>query len=96
MNNDQQSSIFSTLDAYLTGFLQLSGFDPSLKISKANDHKVVFVFESSPELYDALGAYHGGATVSALVFANIIKTLKSQVLSMKRSTDNGKSRNKHW
>ena len=95
MNNGQQLSIYSTLDAYQAGFLKLSGFDPSLKISKANDHKIVFVFEASPELYDALGGYLNGATVSALVFANIIKTLKSQVLSMKRSNGDGK-KNNHW
>jgi hypothetical protein len=81
-NNDVGHAVFSTLDAYIAGFLTLRGFIPELI---EEGRKIVFTFESSKELNKAIDEYNGGATVEALRLAFAIKTLKSKIFSMRKN-----------
>jgi len=76
---------FTTLDAYLAGFLTLKGFVPDLIQEKAN--KVVFAFDVSKELHQAINEYNSGASVEAARLAFAVKTLKSQIHSMRRNKE---------
>ena len=80
----QRDARFTTLDAYLAGFLVLSGFKPDLI---EQGPKVVFSFTKTDALLDALSQYNAGATVEAVRFALTIKTLKSQIFSMRRNKE---------
>lgn len=81
---DQTEKVYTTLDAYQAGFLTLKGFIPKL-IEQNN--KVVFVFSQSDELLKALTDYNSGAFVNASRFSFTIKTLKSQIHSMRRNKE---------
>jgi hypothetical protein len=77
-NDDAQD--FTTLDAYLAGFLTLQGFIPQLI---KQGPKVVFLFHGTIELQESINAYHSGAEVEAIRLAIAIKALKCQIFSMK-------------
>lgn len=77
---------FTTLDAYLSGYLTLRGFTPILV---EQGSKVVFSFEASDSLYQAITDYNNGATVEASRLALAIKTLKSQIFSLRRNKESG-------
>jgi hypothetical protein len=81
----QQTNLYSTLDAYQAGFLTLNGFTPKLVDQNG---KIVFVFIQSDELLQELADYNRGAVVEAARFAFTIKTLKSQIHSMRRNNEN--------
>ena len=83
-NKGQTGKIYSTLDAYQAGFLTLRGHDPTL-VSQGK--KIVFVFSGTDRLYGDLSDYHSGATVEALRLAIAVKSLKSQIFSMKRGNE---------
>jgi Domain of unknown function (DUF5659) len=85
-----QDNNFTTLDAYLSGFLVLKGFRPSLVKSVANS-KIIFVFRSTPKLFESISQYGDGSKVEAVKFSTAIKALKSQIHSI-RSKDNDQSR----
>ncbi len=72
---------YTTLDVYQASFLILKGFVPSFV---TENEKVVFSFELSPQLLQALSAYNSGAIVKANELANTVKLLKSRVFAMKR------------
>ena len=76
---------FTTLDAYLAGFLTLNGFTPKLMQEKEN--KIVFAFEVSDELHKSITEYNAGAFVEASRLAFAVKTLKSQIHSMRRDKE---------
>jgi hypothetical protein len=84
-NNDLQESVYTTLDAYQAGFLTLRGFTPKLIDQNG---KIVFVFTQSDKLLKELAEYNSGAVVEASRFAFAIKTLKSQIHSLRRGKDN--------
>jgi hypothetical protein len=84
-NNEQQEKFYSTLDAYQAGFLTLRGYSPKLVDQNG---KIVFVFIQSDELLRVLAEYSAGAVVEAARFAFSIKTLKSQIHSMRREKEN--------
>ena len=71
---------FTTLDAYLSGYLALKGFKPHLVFQPGKD-KVVFSFQNTPELLEVISEYNQGGKVEALNFAVTIKALKSQIHS---------------
>jgi hypothetical protein len=72
--------VYTTLDAYQTGFLTLKGHSPKLI---PQDDKIVFLFEATDAFYRDLAEYNGGALVNASKFAMTIKALKSQIIGLK-------------
>lgn len=76
--------LYTTLDAYQAGFLTLRSFIP--KLIEQGD-KVVFAFDASDSLYQAITEYNAGAMVEASRFALAIKALKSQIYSLRRSNE---------
>jgi hypothetical protein len=79
--NKGQLAQFTTLDSYIAGYLTLQGFQPDL-VDQGG--KVVFVFESSDGLNQAIAAYHTGAKVQASVLASAVKSLKGQIHAVRR------------
>lgn len=75
-NNEQTEKVYTTLDAYLSGYLTLKGFIPKL-ISQGD--KVVFLFHASDGLYTAIAEYNSGAMVEAIRFASVANNLESQI-----------------
>ncbi len=84
-NNVHSEQVYTTLDRYQSGFLTLRGFVPRL-IEQSG--KVVLVFIQTKELLQALADYQNGAVVEAARFAFAIKTLKSQIHSMRKNKEN--------
>ena len=82
--NEQNNEIFTTLDSYISGYLTIKGFIPTLV---EQSEKVVFVFDSSDALYQAIAEYNNGAIVSASQLALAVKTLKSQIHSLRRNKE---------
>lgn len=78
------SKVYTSLDAYLAGFLTLKGFIPKL-IEQGN--KVVFSFEISDKFFKTLAEYNNGAKVEALRLAVAVKSLKSQIFSLRRDKE---------
>lgn len=83
-NNEQNIKVFTSLDAYLSGYLTLRGFIPKLI---EQGEKVVFAFNSSDAFYQAIAEYNNGAIVSASQLALAVKTLKSQIHSLRRNKE---------
>lgn len=83
-NKDYKEKVFTTLDAYLSGFLTLKGFTPEL-VDQGD--KVVFVFSASDGLYQAISEYNSGATVEAVRLVLATKALKSQIHSLRRNNE---------
>lgn len=77
---------FSTMDAYLGGFLVLRGFKAEAAYQTG---KVVFVFQNSEDLHRAITDFHQGAVVIAAAFTTSIKSLKGQIHDLRRTTDKG-------
>jgi len=82
---NEKDRLYTTLDAYQAGFLSLNGFIP--KLIEQGD-KVVFCFQAGSELFKAISEYNGGALVEASRLAFAIKTLKSQIHSLRREKGN--------
>lgn len=85
MNKDYEKDVFTTLDAYISGFLVMRGFIPKLVQQRS---KVVFSFQSSDKLFEAISDYNSGANVQAVSFALAVKTLKSRIFSLRRNKEN--------
>jgi hypothetical protein len=77
---------WTTLDSFVSGFLATQGFQPSL-ISQNGNKKIAFSFPATPELYKALNEYNNGALIEASRFALTVKSLKSQIFSMKTNNE---------
>jgi len=75
--------VFTSLDAYLSGYLTLKEFTPKL-INQGD--KVIFSFNASDELYNAISEYNSGALIEGVRFALIVEDLKSQVFLLKNNT----------
>ena len=84
-NNEQTEKVYTTLDSYQAGFLTLRGIIPKLIDQNG---KIVFVFPQTNKLLKELAEYNAGASVEASRFAFAIKTLKSQIHSMRRGKEN--------
>ena len=76
---------YTTLDAYVAGFLTLRKHIPDFIDQNG---KFVFVFIQSDELSQDLDDYNAGAVVEAAKFAFAIKTLKGQIHSLRKEKDN--------
>ncbi|MFC1549580.1 DUF5659 domain-containing protein [Nitrospirota bacterium] len=79
MRNEERET-FTTLDAYLAGYLSLNGLSPTL-IQKGD--RIIFTFPANTKLYSIIDEYNNGATVEASKFAFTIKTLKGQLFNIK-------------
>jgi hypothetical protein len=91
MDNQQSENVYSTMDVYQAGFQMLRQHIPVLDNQRG---KVVFVFKATDTFYNDLNDYNSGATVEALKFAIAIKTLKSQIFSIRNKGEWGKKQ--HW
>lgn len=86
-SEEERVKIFTTLDVYISSFLSLKGFTPKLIVQNGSG-KIVFAFNTSPELLKEIENYNGGATVKASQFALTIKALKSQIFAHKEEMRN--------
>jgi hypothetical protein len=84
-NNEQSEKVYTTLDAYQSGFLTLKNHIPKLIDQNG---KIVFCFIVSDTFYRDLEDYNSGALIEASRFAFAIKTLKSQIHSMRKGKEN--------
>jgi hypothetical protein len=84
-NNDQSEKVYTTLDAYQAGFLTLKNYIPKLIDQNG---KIVFCFIVNDTFYSDLADYNSGALIEASRFAFAIKTLKSQIHSLRREKEN--------
>ena len=82
MGNDEKKVFFRTLDIYITAWLILQGFNPTLE---RQDSKVIFCFASTKKLVEALSKFNSGGTVEVSKFSFTIKNLKSQMFATKRT-----------
>jgi len=82
-NSVQKEKVYTTPDSYAAGWLTLKGFIP--KLIEQGD-KVVFSFDASDELYNAISEYNSGALIEAVRFVLIVEDLKSQVFLLKNKT----------
>lgn len=83
-NKLEIGKVYTTLDAYQSGFLTLKGLIPRLVDQNG---KIVFTFSQSDELLKALTDYNSGAFVDASRFSFAIKTLKSQIHSLRKNKE---------
>ena len=83
-DNDQTVTAYTTLDAYQAGFLTLRKHIPKFV---EQGSKIVFSFTASDELYHDIADYNSGAVVEALRLALAVKTLKSQIHSMRKNKE---------
>ncbi len=84
-NKEQSARVYTTLDAYQAGFLTLKKHTPDFIDQQG---KIVFVFTQSDQLLQDLADYHAGAVIEAVRFAFAIKTLKSQIHSLRKNKEN--------
>jgi len=84
-NKDLPVKFYTTLDAYQSGFLTLRGHVPKLV---EQGGKIIFVFTESDAFLKDLADYHNGALIEAFRLAASVKTLKSQVHSMRKNKEN--------
>ena len=83
-NNEQSEKVYTTLDAYQAGFLNLKGHIPEL-VEEQN--KIVFAFRLNEALLKSLSDYNNGALIEASKLAFAIKALKSQIHSLRRGKE---------
>lgn len=83
MDKGNGSVSYSTLDAYVAGFLSLKGHAPSL-VDQGG--KIAFVFPLTADLRRSLDEFNSGSMVKASAFVFEIKSLKSQIFEVRRET----------
>ncbi len=71
---------FETLDIYLSAFIHLAGFSPSLQIK---NNRVVFIFPACDDLYRLMSNFNANVNVPVADFVTAIKSLRGQMLAMK-------------
>ena len=69
---------FTTLDLYLSAFLESNGIQPNLE---TNNGRVVFSFPQSEELYKLISAYNSNESVPIADYIYVLKNLKGRMLS---------------
>ncbi len=75
-----QSKKLNLLDVNLASFLQLCGIPPKLEL---NNGRVIFTFTATDELYKLMNNYNSNVNVPILDYVTTLKTLRSQMLSMR-------------
>jgi hypothetical protein len=74
---------FSTLDVYLSAFLELHGFQATLERSNGSG-RIVFVFPQSDELYRYVNAFNGDEMVPVAGYASAVRTLKARMFAIRQ------------
>lgn len=90
--NNGQDKVYSTLDSFQSGFLTLKGHTPRFENQNG---KIVFVFALTDTLTKDLQDYNNGAIVEASKFTFAVKTLKSQIHSMRKEKDYDPFKTRH-
>lgn len=67
---------YETTDINLTSFLRCRNF-PIIKIQRDGETRVLFMFENSPELRNAIVEYVNDGNVPVRSFSNTLRDLKS-------------------
>jgi hypothetical protein len=80
MTKTEQKTL-QTLDLYLSSYLSLCGISPKLEI---NNGRVVFVFPANDDLYKLMVNYNSNVNVPVTDFVTTIKTLRGQMLTMRK------------
>ena len=78
---EKELRLFNTYDVWLSAYLQIYYQSPSLKIVNG---KVVFTFPVSNDLYKFISEFNGNAAAPISDYVDTVKTLRGQMLSMKR------------
>ena len=69
---------YETTDINLTSFLRCRKF-PIVKIQREGETRVLFLFQDSPELRNAIVEYANDGEVPVRIFSNTLRDLKSLV-----------------
>lgn len=76
------------IDLYVAAFFMLHGSHPQLILKNG---RVVFVFDTSDEVYRLMAMFNGNQEVPCLDMVTAIKTLRGQMLTLKETgNDYGK------
>jgi hypothetical protein len=70
---------YTTLDIYLSAYLQLQGLQPSLHRSY---NKVIFSFSATHQLYKLLLDYNSNMQVPVADYVITVKALRGQMLEL--------------
>lgn len=81
----RENGHFRTMDAYVSAYLTMKGFNHGLVNDGPN--KYTFLFDASPDLYEEITNYNNGANVEASRFASTIKLLKGEIFSMRKDKE---------
>lgn len=73
------------IDLYIAAFLMLHGIPPKLSLKNG---KVIFVFDASDEIYRLMTLFNSNQEVPCLDMITAIKTLRSQMLTLKGTENN--------
>lgn len=79
-------NIFTTLDIYIAGYLELSGFEVNLKLNHTG--RITFSIPLTDEVQQALDEYRTGF-VPVKAFADKIKNIKKRMYSTKDNGEEG-------
>lgn len=77
---------FTTLDAYVGGFLTLKGFKPELVEEPTG--KISLRWEATDGLYQALNELNSDVPMGAMSLLTAIKILKGKIITMKKMRNN--------
>ena len=82
MGKNKEQRLYTTLDAYRAGFLKLRGNEPVLL---KQEDKVVFAFPVTITLLKHIDEYENGAMVDAFKYSLTIKSLKTEIYTLRNS-----------
>jgi hypothetical protein len=86
MENNSKMDIYTTLDVYIAGYLELSGFELNLKLNHAG--RIAFSIPLKDEVQEALKEYRTGF-VPAKAYADKIKDIKKRMYLTKDNREEG-------
>jgi len=73
-------NVFTTLDVYIAGYLELAGFEVNLKVNHTG--RIIFTIPLTDEVQGALAEYQTGF-VPVKLFADKIKNIKKRMYNTK-------------
>ena len=81
---------FTTLDAYVGGFLTMRGLQPELIEERSG--KIALRWTATDNLYQALHDLNSDIPVASMSLITAIKTLKARVMTLKKMRGNENER----
>lgn len=81
---------FTTLDAYVGGFLTMRGFQPELVEERSG--KIALRWPATGPLYEALHELNSDVQVPAMSLLSAVKSLKGRVITLKKMRGNENER----